>query len=96
MSAGTEVPFTLADGYVDAEGRSHRRGTMRPALARDEILALGDFRVHLREGAFLDVMLARVVRRLGGLDAVNAGIVERLSSRDREILEALYREINGY
>jgi hypothetical protein len=96
VSVPLEVSFELPDGYVDGEGHRHRHGTIRPALARDEILVLGDFRVYLREDAFLDVMLARVVQRLGDLERVHVGIIERLSPSDRDLLERLYREINDY
>jgi hypothetical protein len=69
---------------------------MRCARARDEVRALEDFRVFLRPAAFLDVILARTLVRLGDLERVDVGIVERLSQRDRALLEGLYREQNGY
>ena len=36
----TEFEFVLPKGYVDSEGRAHRRGTMRLATAIDEIAPL--------------------------------------------------------
>ena len=82
--------------YRDPTGAVHRDGVLRSAKARDELRALGDFRVHLRPEAFLDVVLPRVIVRLGGLALVDAGVVERLTPADREVLERAYREMNGY
>ncbi len=92
------VSFELPFGFPDRSGAVHREGRMRPASARDEMQALGDFRVHLRPESFPAVLLARVVVRLGRLERahVNAGLIERLEDGDREHLERLYREINGY
>lgn len=91
-----ETSFTLPDGYRDPTGAVHRDGVLRPARAREELRALGDFRVHLRPEAFLDVVLPRVIVRLGDLATVDAGVVERLTPADREVLERAYREMNGY
>ena len=38
----TEFEFTLPRGYLDSTQSLQRRGVMRLATARDEILALGD------------------------------------------------------
>jgi hypothetical protein len=91
-----EAPFRLPDGYRDPAGAVHRDGCLRRATAREEIRALGDFRVHLRPEAFLDVVLGRAITRLGSLPAVDAGVVERLTPADRAVLERMYREMNGY
>jgi hypothetical protein len=105
---GRERGFVLPDGYLELRGGraaedgsrpeapAHREGRMRPATAADEMRALGDFRVALRPQSFLPVLLARVVPELGGLPAVDVGIMERLSQRDLRFLESLYREMNGY
>lgn len=42
MAFKTEYEFTLPLGYVDKDGNVHRRGTMRLATAKDEILPLQD------------------------------------------------------
>lgn len=93
---GSCVSFQLPVGYTDASGARHRAGLLRPARARDEVRALADFRVHLRPGAFLDIVLARTIERLGSLERVDVGTVERLCPEDRAALERLYRELNGY
>ncbi len=96
MTGGTEFPFELPDGYRDPRGRVHRTGCMRLATAGDEARALSDFRVHLRPEAFLSVILPRVVVRLGDLERLDAGIVDRLSEADLVELGRLYAELNGY
>ena len=83
-------------GYVDAEGRRHRDGVIRAARARDEMAALRDFRVYLRPRSFLAVMLARTVESLGELESVEVGTFDRLREGDLDLLESLYRELNGY
>ncbi len=88
--------FVLAEGYTDPHGVRHREGWMRPATALDEMRVLGDFRVHLRPQAFLSVLLARVITRLGSIERVDAGVIDRLCEEDRQGLERLYRTCNGY
>ena len=92
----TARTVVLEHGYSDPAGGVHRECVLRAALARDEIRALSDLRVHLRPDAFLAVMLARTVTRLGTLRRVDAGVIESLASGDRSELERLYRELNGY
>lgn len=93
---GTVIHFCLPQGYRDPTGVWHREGILRPALAGEEIRAQSDFRVYLRPESFLDILLARVVLKLGALEKVDVGIVERLPAEDRTFLERLYREVNGY
>ena len=88
--------FRLLDGLTDSRGVTHREGILRPATAADEIRALQDFRLHLWPERFLEVVLPSVLVRLGGLEAMDAGLVQRLSARDRDLLEGLYCEVNGY
>ncbi len=89
------VAFELSDGLRDARGH-HRAGRMRPARVGDELRGLRDFRVYLRPDAFLRVMLARTVSPFGEHARLDAGMIDRLSERDRRQLEALYAELNGY
>lgn len=90
--------FVLPCGYSRGGGERHREGFMRPATARDEMRCLSDFRVHLRPESALPVVLARVVTRLGSLPRreIDPGLFERLGEDDLRVLEALYRELNGY
>ena len=88
--------FTLPDGYRDAGGTLHREGVLAAATVGDEIAALRDFRVYLRAGNFLEVMLARTRVRLGDLTRIDVGVVERLSALDRSYLQRIYEGLNGY
>ena len=96
MDPSSHRHFVLRDGYVEPGGARHREGTLRPATAKEEIRALLDFRVHLRAESFLPILLAQVTVRLGELPRLDPGILERLSSDDLQLLEGLYREMNGY
>ena len=90
----TEYEFTLPKGYVDLEGTVHREGTMRLATAMDEIVPLRDARVKANE-AYLSIMiLSRVVTRLGTLNDMNTGVIERMFTADIGYLQDLYRRVN--
>lgn len=90
----TRVEFDLPRGYVDDAGDVHRRGVMRLATARDEILPLRDPRVR-DNGAYLAVLLlSRVVERIGTVQPVTPGVVERLFAADLDFLQQLYQRVN--
>src|SRR5205085_9453527 len=90
----TEFEFELPRGYVDSAGVLHRRGTMRLATARDELLPLHDDRVRQQPAYLTVVLLARVVTRLGTLTDVHAGVMENLFASDLAFLQDLYRRVN--
>jgi hypothetical protein len=90
----TEFAFELPRGYVSDDGTVHRRGVMRLATARDEIIPLRDPRVRENEAYLTILLLARVVTKLGDLPEVHAGVVERLFAADLAFLQDLYRRIN--
>lgn len=90
----TEFEFELPRGYVDRNGDVHRRGAMRLATARDELLPLHDDRVREQPAYLTVVLLARVITRLGTLQDVHAGIVENMFASDLAFLQDLYRRIN--
>jgi hypothetical protein len=92
----TEHPFTLPRGYLAADGKIHRAGTMRPALAGDEILPLEDPRVKGNRAYLVILLLARVITRLGDLagDAVTPAVIEGLYSADLAYLQRFFREVN--
>lgn len=94
MSLQTEFPFTLPKGYVDDDGRLHRKGTMRLATARDEIQPLRDARVKENEAYLTVILLSRVITELGDLDQVTPKTVEGLFAADLNHLQDVYRIVN--
>jgi hypothetical protein len=90
----TEFSFELPRGFVDAEGTVHRKGIMRLATARDEILPLRDPRVRDNESYLTVLLLSRVVTELGELPSVTPGTIENLFASDLAFLQDLYRRVN--
>jgi hypothetical protein len=90
----TEFSFLLPRGYVDASGTVHRDGVMRLATARDELLPLRDDRVRENPAYLTVVLLARVIVRLGALEDIHAGVVEKMFATDLAFLQDLYRRVN--
>ena len=92
----TEFDFELPRGFVDKDGVVHRRGTMRLATARDELLPLLDDRVKRNPAYLTVVLLSRVITKLGDIegDRVDAFVVEDLFASDLAFLQDLYRRIN--
>jgi len=90
----TEFDFELPRGYVDGAGTLHRRGSMRLATARDELVPLHDDRVRENPAYLTVVLLARVVTRLGTITDVHAGMMENLFASDLAFLQDLYRRVN--
>ena len=78
MAFKTEFEFTLPKGYVDDKGNLHRKGVMRLATAKDEIIPLQDFRVKNNRAYLVIILLSRVITKLGELKEgeVNPAIVE--------------------
>jgi hypothetical protein len=91
----TEFAFELPVGFEDDHGRVHRRGTMRLARARDEIVPLRDPRVRDNEAYLTVLLLARTVTALGDLPAVTTGVIEGLFTPDLAFLQDLYRRVNA-
>jgi hypothetical protein len=90
----TEFAFVLPRGYVDDEGTVHRHGVMRLATAKDEIMPLRDSRVRENEAYLTILLLARVITRLGDIESILPGIIERLFAADLAFLQDLYRRVN--
>jgi hypothetical protein len=90
----TEFPFTLPQGYVDAEGNLHREGVMRLATAYDEVAPMKDPRVQSNPGYLVIILLARVITRLGDLEQLNPKMIENLFAGDMAYLQDLYQRIN--
>ena len=91
----TEFSFTLPKGYIGDDGVLHRDGTMRLATARDEIEPLRDRSIDGPDDPYLTVLvLARVITRLGSIEAINTDVVEGLFAADLAFLQDLYGIIN--
>lgn len=90
----TEFPFLLPRGLVDAEGKRHRQGIMRLATANDEFCVQKNHRVQTDPAYAGLVMLARVVTRLGDVEAITPELLERLFTRDLAYLREFYNRIN--
>jgi hypothetical protein len=92
----TVFEFELPRGYMDSSGEVHKRGAMRLATARDELLPLYDDKVRSNPAYLTVVLLARVITRLGPLEdeEVRSSVVEGLFASDLAFLQDLYRRIN--
>ena len=90
-----EVKFELPKGYVDKEGKVHKKGVMRLANAADEIVPLNDPRVKMNPGYLSILLLSRVVTKLGDLKTVDAQVIENLFTADMAYLQNLYQVINA-
>jgi hypothetical protein len=95
MVLQTEYEFTLPKGYVDNDGNLHQKGIMKLASAADEILPMKDPRVQTNPSYLTVILLSRVVSKLGELQDVNPGIIEKLFVADLTFLQEFYRRING-
>ncbi len=96
MVLQTEFEFTLPKGYVDSEGKVHRKGIMRLATAKDEIVPLTDPRVQKNRAYLVIILLSRVITKLGDLkgDEITTDVIENLYSADLSYLQDIYRRIN--
>ncbi|MCP4894059.1 MAG: hypothetical protein VW906_08685 [Actinomycetota bacterium] len=91
----TTFDFVLPRGYVDADGRVHREGTMRLATARDELVPLLDPKVRENDAFLSLVLLARVVTKLGDVPTIDDQVMGGLWATDLAFLQDLYRQINS-
>jgi hypothetical protein len=94
MAFKTEFEFTLPRGYVDTEGKVHKKGVMRLATAKDEILPLQDYRVQSNRAYLVVILLSRVITKLGDITSINPSIIEQLYASDLAYMQEFYRKIN--
>ena len=94
MTLQTEFPFTLPQGYVDAEGNMHKEGIMRLATAFDEIAPMKDPRVQSNPAYVVVIILSRVIIKLGDVENVNPKTIEGLYAGDLDYLQQMYSRIN--
>src|SRR5438132_14137972 len=93
MAFKTEFEFTLPKGYVDEKGKLHRKGVMRLATAKDEIIPLQDFRVKNNRAYLGIILLSRGITRLGelGEGELNPNVTEMPFSAALSSPEGVYR-----
>ena len=91
----TSYDFTLPRGYVDGQGRLHKKGTMRLATARDELEPLRDPLVTGPDDPRLTILvLTRVVESLGDVELITPHEIEGLFAVDLAFLQDFYGVIN--
>ena len=90
----TEYEFTLPKGYVDKDGKLHKKGVMRLATAKDEIAPLQDHRVRTNQAYMIIILLSRVITKLGDIKNVDSRTIENLFSVDLDYLQKFYQKIN--
>lgn len=90
----TEFSFLLPRGLVDEHDRIHRRGVMRLATAKDEMVVQKELKVRDNPAYGFLVMLSRVISRLGSLNSVSPNLLESLAIRDIAYLREFYNRIN--
>ena len=94
MAFQTEFSFTLPKGYVDRDGKLHKKGVMRLATAKDEIAPLQDYRVQANRAYLVVILLSRVIVQLGEVKSLSPNNVESFFSSDLAYLQDFYRKIN--
>ena len=90
----TEFSFILPKGLVDDRQRLQRKGLMRLATAKDEILVQQERKVRENPAYSTLAMLSRVISRLGSLNSVTPEQLEGLVLRDISYLREFYNRIN--
>ena len=93
-----QTEFTLPNGYVDDDGNLHKKGTMRLAIAADEILPLKDPRVKQNPTYLSVILLSRVITKLGNIsgESITPAIIEGLFASDLAYLQEFYYKVNGH
>lgn len=90
----TEFPFTLPKGLIDPQGQVHRRGSMRLATAKDELLVQSVPSIESNPAYKSLLMLSQVISRLGNLSLVSPDMLEQLTLRDIAYLREFYNRVN--
>jgi hypothetical protein len=90
----SEVAFSLPYGFTDDAGNLHRDGVMRLATTLDEIAPLNDPRTQQNPAYLGIILIAKVLRNLGGFMPVPVAVIERLYAADFTFLQDLYLQLN--
>lgn len=91
---GTEFSFILPKGLTDNNQRIQRKGLMRLATAKDEIIVQQERKVRENPAYSTLAMLSRVISRLGSLNSVTPEQLEGLVLLDISYLREFYNRIN--
>ena len=95
MNLRTTFRFTLPNGYgVKAEAGRKVSGTMRLIQVKDLLEIEQDKLVMQESGAFLVVLLSKVVSDFGLIRMVNRNTIEQLAPEDFAFLVDFMHEIN--
>ena len=89
---GREFEVELPVGYVDADGRPHRKVSLRKMTGQEEAL-LADKKLRQNGAKLITEVLANCVRRLGDIAPVTRQIISQLSSPDRNFLLLELRKV---
>ncbi|MEA5598417.1 phage tail assembly protein [Rivularia sp. UHCC 0363] len=90
----TEFSFILPKGLIDNNQRLQRKGLMRLATAKDEIMIQQERKVRENPAYTTLAILSRVISRLGSLNSVTTEQLERLLLPDISYLREFYNRIN--
>jgi len=91
----TEFEFLLPKGLLDEDGVTlHRRGQMRLATAKDELIVQNHPRVKREPTYNTLVMLSQVITTLGSLEHLTPESLEQLFSQDLGYLREFFNQIN--
>ena len=90
-----EFEFTLPKGAI-VEQSCHSVGKMRLTTGQDEIVAREHPLARANPHYAWFVLLARVIVRLGNLDAIEIEHLENLPIADNIYLKTFYRQINPW
>lgn len=89
-----EFAFTLPRGLLDDREQLHRKGRMRLATARDEILIQNEPRARENSAYGFLIVLSLTITCLGSLSTVSPAHLENLVLQDIAYLREFYNLIN--
>jgi hypothetical protein len=84
----------LPRGLVDETGQLHRRGVMRLATAKDELMVQRDRRVRENSAYATLMMLSQVITQLGTMESLQPENLENLFTQDLAYLREFYNRVN--
>lgn len=90
----TQFDFQLPRGLIDETGQLHRRGVMRLATAKDELIVQRDRRVRENSAYATLMMLSQVIMQLGTLESLQPENLENLFTQDLAYLREFYNRVN--